>query len=55
LKLSGLVKRDENGVLVPRNRIYEHLFNLESTRAMSDPSSNNELFLSPGYGYDRAL
>ena len=29
LKLSGLVKRDGNGVLVPRNRIYERLFNLE--------------------------
>jgi formylglycine-generating enzyme required for sulfatase activity len=29
LKLSGLVKRDENGFLVTRNRIYERLFNLE--------------------------
>ena len=29
LKLSGLVKRDGNGMLVPRNRIYEHLFTLE--------------------------
>ena len=29
LKLSGLVKRDANGILVPRNRIYERLFNLE--------------------------
>lgn len=29
LKLSGLVKRDESGLLVPRNRIYERLFNLE--------------------------
>ena len=29
LKLSGLVKRDEAGNLVTRNRIYERLFNLE--------------------------
>jgi formylglycine-generating enzyme required for sulfatase activity len=29
LKLSGLVKRDNNGFLVTRNRIYERLFNLE--------------------------
>lgn len=29
LKLSGLVKRDANGVLVPRNRIYQRLFDLE--------------------------
>ena len=29
LKLSGLVKRDENGYLVTRNRLYERLFNLE--------------------------
>lgn len=29
LKLSGLVKRDDMGNLVPRNRIYERLFNLE--------------------------
>ena len=32
LKLSGLVKRDANGILVPRNRIYERLFNLEWVR-----------------------
>lgn len=29
LKLSGLVKRDRMGLLVPRNRIYERLFNRE--------------------------
>ena len=29
MKLSGLVKRDDNGFLVTRNRIYERLFNLE--------------------------
>ncbi|RDE50729.1 MAG: hypothetical protein DVS81_09680 [Candidatus Accumulibacter meliphilus] len=29
LKLSGLVKRDEAGLLVPRNRIYQRLFNRE--------------------------
>jgi len=29
LKLSGLVKRDGNGFLVPRNRIYERLFDLQ--------------------------
>ena len=32
LKLSGLVKRDANGMLVARNRIYERLFNLEWVR-----------------------
>jgi formylglycine-generating enzyme required for sulfatase activity len=29
LKLSGLVKRDRMGLLVPRNRIYQRLFNRE--------------------------
>jgi len=33
LKLSGLVKRDENGCLVVRNRIYEKIFNLEWVRS----------------------
>ena len=32
LKLSGLVKRDSNGLLVPRNRIYQRLFDLEWVR-----------------------
>ena len=32
LKLSGLVKRDGKGLLVPRNRIYERLFNREWVR-----------------------
>ena len=32
LKLSGLVKRDSNGLLIPRNRIYQRLFDLEWVR-----------------------
>lgn len=32
LKLSGLVKRDRGGLLVPRNRLYERLFNREWVR-----------------------
>lgn len=32
LKLSGLVKRDENGLLVPRNRIYQRLFDRDWVR-----------------------
>jgi hypothetical protein len=34
LKLSGLVKRDESGRLVVRNRLYERIFNLEWVRAI---------------------
>ena len=32
LKLSGLVKRDHRGLLIPRNRIYARLFNLDWVR-----------------------
>lgn len=47
LKLSGLVKRDSNGMLVPRNRIYERLFDLEWVRK-SRPEAGGPPLSAPG-------